>query len=70
MKINLNIASEHELTRIEGIGRARASFILAARPFRSWEDVRSVRGIDETLLQKLQSRAELTTGDGLPERTA
>ena len=46
-KIDINTATEKELTTVPGIGHVMASRIIAARPFRSADDLRRVSGIGE-----------------------
>jgi hypothetical protein len=44
-KIDINTATEKELTTVPGIGHVMAARIIAARPFRSADDLRRVSGI-------------------------
>jgi DNA uptake protein ComE-like DNA-binding protein len=44
-KIDINTATEKELTTVPGIGHVMASRIIAARPFRSADDLKRVSGI-------------------------
>ena len=46
-KININSATEKELTTVPGIGHVMAARIIAARPFRSADDLRRVSGIGD-----------------------
>jgi len=46
-KIDVNTATEKELTTVRGIGYAMAARIIAARPFRSADDLKRVSGIGE-----------------------
>ena len=46
-KININTATEKELTTVPGIGHVMAARIIAARPFRSADDLRRVSGIGD-----------------------
>jgi len=46
-KIDINTATEKELTTVPGIGHVMAARIIAARPFRSADDLRRVSGIGE-----------------------
>lgn len=73
-KIDLNSASERELTTIEGIDGHRAGYIMAARRdrgrFSSWEDVGQIDGIDSVLMKKLQASATLgSAGDSTQSKS-
>jgi competence protein ComEA len=46
-KIDINTATEKELTTVPGIGHVMAARIIAARPFRSADDLKRVTGIGE-----------------------
>ena len=46
-KIDINTATEKELTTVPGIGHVMAARIIAARPFRSADDLKRVSGIGE-----------------------
>ena len=46
-KININSATEKELTTVPGIGHVMAARIIAARPFGSADDLRRVSGIGD-----------------------
>jgi DNA uptake protein ComE-like DNA-binding protein len=46
-KIGINTATEKELTTVPGIGHAMAARIIAVRPFRSADDLKSVSGIGD-----------------------
>jgi DNA uptake protein ComE-like DNA-binding protein len=46
-KIDINTATEKELTTVPGIGHVMAARIIAARPFRSADDLRRVSGIGD-----------------------
>jgi competence protein ComEA len=46
-KIDINTATEKELRTVPGIGPVMAAHIIAARPFRSADDLRKVSGIGE-----------------------
>ena len=51
-RIDLNTATEKELTTVPGIGHVMAARIIAARPFRSADDLKRVSGIgDKKYLQ-------------------
>jgi predicted flap endonuclease-1-like 5' DNA nuclease len=46
-KIDINTATEKELTTVPGIGHVMAARIIAVRPFRSADDLKRVSGIGE-----------------------
>ena len=46
-KIDINSATEKELTTVPGIGQVMAARIIAARRFRSADDLKRVSGIGE-----------------------
>ena len=45
--IDVNTATEKELTTVPGIGHVMAARIIAARPFRSADDLKKVSGIGD-----------------------
>ena len=45
--IDINTATEKELTTVPGIGHVMAARIIATRPFRSADDLKRVSGIGE-----------------------
>src|SRR5688572_18854862 len=54
--VNVNTATEEELTRLPGVGPAKAQAILEARarrPFRRLSDLRRVSGIGRRTLERL-----------------
>ncbi len=53
-KLDINVASLAELESIPGIGPALANRILAARPFKTADDLRKVEGIGATRYGKLR----------------
>jgi competence protein ComEA len=46
-KIDINTATEKELTTVPGIGHVMAGRIIAARPFQSANDLEKVSGIGD-----------------------
>lgn len=61
--VNINTASEAELTTLPGVGPAKARAIMATRsetPFKSIEELTRVKGIGEALLEKLRSHITVT----------
>ena len=44
-KLDINTATEEQLQQIPGIGRGLASRIIAARPFKSADDLKNIKGI-------------------------
>lgn len=53
-RINVNTATEKELKMIPGIGLALAARIIAARPFRSADDLKKVNGIGDKNYAKIR----------------
>ncbi len=69
--INVNTASNGELISVNGIGPAKAKAIIEHRDangaFASVEDLRSVPGIGDRLLERL--RPQVTVGETTPEES-
>jgi len=59
LRLPLNRATESELARLPGVGPAAARALVQARPFRSWDEVDSVRGVGPARLRTLQQATEL-----------
>jgi len=53
-KIDINTATEKELKMIPGVGQVMASRIIAARPFRSADDLKKVNGIGNKKYAKIR----------------
>ena len=53
-RIDINTATEKELTTVPGIGRVTATRIIAARPFRSADDLKRVSGIGDKNYAKIR----------------
>jgi DNA uptake protein ComE-like DNA-binding protein len=53
--VDLNTASEDELKRVGGLGDERAHRIVEKRPFRSWDDIKSVEGFSDKLVDDLKN---------------
>ena len=68
--VNVNTASVEQLTRLPGVGEARAREIVALRQkrgaFRKVDDLRAVRGIGEASLEKLRPFVSLQGKTTLP----
>ncbi len=54
VKLNINTASATELENISGIGPVLAERIIAARPFKSADDLRTVKGIGEAKFARIR----------------
>jgi competence protein ComEA len=53
-KIDINTATEKELTTVPGIGHVMAARIITARPFRSADDLKRVSGIGDKKYAKIR----------------
>jgi DNA uptake protein ComE-like DNA-binding protein len=53
-RIDLNTAPLNELTRLPGVGPVLASRIVDARPYASVDDMRRVRGVGRSKLERLR----------------
>ena len=53
-RIDINTATEKELTTVPGIGHVMAARIIAARPFRSADDLKRVSGIADINYAKIR----------------
>ncbi|MBU0976247.1 MAG: helix-hairpin-helix domain-containing protein [Patescibacteria group bacterium] len=58
-KISINNASLSELDSLPGIGPAYAQKIIDGRPYKSIEEVKSVKGIGESTFEKIKDRIVL-----------
>jgi DNA uptake protein ComE-like DNA-binding protein len=54
-KLDVNSATQQQLEDLPGIGPALAGRIMAARPFRSADDLRHVKGIGDVRYQKIRA---------------
>ena len=53
-KLDINTAAEKQLRDLPGIGPVLAQRIIAARPFRSADDLKKVNGIGEKKYEKIR----------------
>ena len=59
LRLPLNRVPEVDLARLPGVGGAAAHALVQARPFRSWAEVDTVRGVGPARLQILRQGTEL-----------
>ena len=52
--VNINTASKEELMSLKGIGAAKAEAIIAARPFKSTDEIKKVKGIGESIYNDIK----------------
>lgn len=73
MSLNLNTAGFDELTSVAGISRERAQLLLDYREehgeFRTWDDVKSVPGFSQKLIELLKNKGAFFNG-GYSEKAA
>lgn len=60
--VDINTADQKALEKLPGIGPAKAKAIIAARPFKSKEDLKKVDGIGDKTYKALE--AEVAVGGG------
>ncbi len=62
-KININSASKSHLISLNGIGEGKANAIIEYRktngPFKSIEEIKNVKGIGESIYQKIKGKIEV-----------
>ena len=62
-KININSASKSHLMSLTGIGEGKANAIIEYRktngPFKSIEEIKNVKGIGESIYQKIKDKIEV-----------
>lgn len=64
--VDLNTADQKSLEKLPGIGPAKAAAIIAARPFKTKEDLKKVDGIGDKTYKALE--AEITVGAAKPAK--
>lgn len=70
-KVNINIASEKELTTLSGIGPSKAKAIIEYRSktrFKNKEDIMNVKGIGPGLYEKIKDDIITTTPPVQPRK--
>jgi competence protein ComEA len=68
-RLNLNTASKADLENLEGVGPALAEKIIAARPFKSIEDLMNVKGLGETKFNNIKNLVTVETFKAKSVRT-
>jgi competence ComEA-like helix-hairpin-helix protein len=53
--VDINSATEKELTTLPGVGSKTAKEIVAARPFKTIDDLKNVKGIGDKTFEKLKA---------------
>ena len=53
--VDINSASEKELITLPGVGEKTAKAIVAARPFKTIDDLKNVKGIGDKTFEKLKA---------------
>lgn len=53
-RVNLNTASKDEIESLIMMGDVRAQDIIEKRPFHDWDDIRSLPGISEGLIEDMK----------------
>jgi len=53
--LDINSASEKELVSLPGVGAKTAKEIVAARPFKTVDDLKNVKGIGDKTFEKLKA---------------
>ena len=66
-KVDLNTASVEELETIQGVGPAIAREIIAARPFKSIEELEKLKGIGATKFAAIKPHVKVTTVAATPK---
>jgi hypothetical protein len=52
--VDLNLASEEQLSIEVGLGPERAQRIVESRPFRAWDDLKAIEGFTDRVVTELQ----------------
>lgn len=53
--VDLNLASEEELSSDMGLGPERAQRIVESRPLRTWDDLGAIEGFTDRLVDEIRS---------------
>lgn len=71
--VNINTASEAELTTLSGIGEAKAAAIVQYREdngdFKTKEDIKKVKGIGDGIFAKIEQEIEVTKAKAKNKQT-
>ena len=64
-RVDINLAAEHQIMLLRGIGRVKAARIVAARPFRTTYDLVTRRIIPEWTFDKIANELTASPGVGM-----
>lgn len=67
LEIDLNSAPEQLLARLPGIGPRRAQWLIHHRPYRSWNDLDGLQGLNRSTIEQMrEAGATIARREPLP----